>query len=213
MAIKRGLFSLGSSASHLSPIMFRINPSSPLIIASSVCSAVHPGLDCRRPSANSWILSATSSYLTWVTFRLNSEISAEGVTSSIPIVMPLFISHRAASRATRPMASAAAAGEASLIITKNNPGLDPPRTFFPKLPHSNSLLENKTYPSDPQNESSFRVFWEPEKFFSRISRLTKTRQLRFGRSRVENTCLPVHSSIGFRMAGGGMSICSVPRVQ
>mmetsp|Transcript_35706 Transcript_35706/g.105539 ORF Transcript_35706/g.105539 Transcript_35706/m.105539 type:complete len:249 (-) Transcript_35706:903-1649(-) len=121
----------------------------------------------------------------------------------MPMLKPRLPMCRADILAKRPMQAAATTGEYSELSVPNRLPLAPPSTPLPSRPHSSSELRKSTKPSFA-HMCSPRLLYT----FSGISRLTNTRVRALGRTRQPMSCLPVHSSTGLRMAGGGRSTCS-----
>mmetsp|Transcript_10920 Transcript_10920/g.28736 ORF Transcript_10920/g.28736 Transcript_10920/m.28736 type:complete len:215 (-) Transcript_10920:372-1016(-) len=148
-AITKGAQFRGSKSLMQSfPASSRILDSSELIIASIVCSEVHPGLDCSRPVLISSIISSHLAYPASTSAFFFILRSYEGVTSSMPIEKPASECQRAVNLAKRFMIFAEAPTLQRRAITYRIPFLEPePSVAFPSWPDTRSAPRKCTNPS------------------------------------------------------------------
>mmetsp|Transcript_19731 Transcript_19731/g.46221 ORF Transcript_19731/g.46221 Transcript_19731/m.46221 type:complete len:284 (+) Transcript_19731:1899-2750(+) len=212
-AMSSGALSQCSSLLQMLPASPRICERTPLIFASRVCSALQPGDGGSLPSLNCLISSRHARLPSTTSSPLRAVSAADGVTSEMPIEKPWFARKRAVSLASRPIADPAATAPSWRNMTAKRESLEPePTADLSSTPARYSLLCTTVHPSLGHMISGWYV---PLPVYERLrpSVETTTSERVEGRSSTLMTCLPVHSSSGLRMAGGGNSTSSAASAQ
>ena len=210
VAIVSGALRWCSSCLQISPASSRIFESRPLISDSSVCSGVHPGAggalallearSCGRTARSLWRGGATSPCVSL----------AVGCTSWMPIEKPWSVRKRAVSLASRPIASADASAEWSRSSTREE-GVLRAAAEDRLVEHAAEVLrlvEAHVAVVGAHVERLGAPSRAPLLYLLGHSRVEEMGTTTLGRSRSEKICLPVHISIGLRIAGGGSSMFS-----
>eukprot|EP00659_Diplonema_papillatum_P008561 gene8560-biopygen8549 len=107
MLMMNGAFAQCKIFMHCPPQSARTCERIPLSLLSTVISSVHPGSASRVPSLKLLMSTAQSSYPFWMYSFVTALSSFPGVTSSMPMLNPRFISHVHVSRDNRHMHFAA----------------------------------------------------------------------------------------------------------